>query len=256
MNVKFRMPKLELSDNVGSMLRELLMTTLGTTISIVLTFGTAAWVEQRQQAKNRRLTAMMVLSNIEDFAQNMRYVDSTLVEWASTLTRIAALPRDSVLRLNEEEADAFFKAISGGVLLQRDKTAENIFTNDISTWRDVGNLRFISNVGECYAFINDIEKNYKIQLDRRGELTQRFLEEYDYEKMTSGECVAAILDMKGAKSVIDDFASSFVNYFERSIDDLLLFNSDNMQLIGVTREEVMEFIKAQEQKVTRPSSGR
>ena len=110
MNVKFRMPKFGQMSSGKGMLRELLMTTLGTTISIVLTFGTAAWLDQRQQAKNRRQTAMMVLSNIEDFAQNMRYVDSTLVECDSTLTRIAALPRDSVLRLSEEETNAFFKA--------------------------------------------------------------------------------------------------------------------------------------------------
>ena len=116
MNVKFRMPKFGQMQGGKSMLRELLMTTLGTTISIVLTFGTAAWLDQRQQAKNRRQTAMMVLSNIEDFVRNMRYVDSTLVEWDSTLTRIAALPRDSVLRLNNDEANAFFRAIGSGAL--------------------------------------------------------------------------------------------------------------------------------------------
>jgi hypothetical protein len=244
MNVKFRMPRYGLVNNMSGMVRELLMTTLGTTISIVLTFGTAAWLEHRQQIKSRRQTAMMVIANIEDFAQNMRYVDSTLVKWDSTLTRIAALPRDSVLRLNDDEAKAFFAAIGGGVLLQRDKTAENIFTNDISTWRDVGNLNFIRNVGECYSFINDIEKNYRIQLDRKGEISQHFMEECDYENMTAGECVAAILDIKGAKFLIDDFTGSFVHYFERSIDDLLQYNRDNMQLIGVTREEVMNFIKA------------
>lgn len=248
MNVKFRMPKFGQMQSGKNMLKELLMTTLGTTISIVLTFGTAAWVDQRQKENNRRLTAMMVLSNIEDFARNMRYIDSMLVKYDSTLTRIAALPRDSVLRLNGNETQAFFEAVFGSVLLQRDKTAENIFTNDISTWRDVGNLRFISNVGECYSFINDIEKNYRIQLDRKNELRQHFIGEYDYEKMTDGECVAAILDMRGAKFFIDDFTGGFVPYFERCIDNLLEFNSNNMALIGVTREELMEFVKAEEKK--------
>ena len=165
----------------------------------------------------------------------------------STLRRIAALPRDSVRRLNQDEADAFLAAVFTNVLLKRDRTAENIFTNDISTWRDVGNLRFISSVGECYSFINDIEKNYRIQLDRKNELRQRFIEEHDYEKMTGGECVAAILDMKGAKLFIDDFTGGFVPYFESSIDNLLEFNSINMAVIGVTRKEVMEFIRAEEQ---------
>ena len=231
-------------DNSKSMMRELLMTILGTTISIVLTFGTATWLDHQQQIKNRRQTAMMVIANIEDFAQNMHYVDSALVEWSTTLKRIAALPRDSVLCLSDDEANAFFTAIFGSVLLQRDKTAENIFTNDISTWRDVGNLWFIRSVGECYSFINDIEKNYRVQLDRKGEISRRLMEDYYNEQMTAGECVAATLDMKGAKYFIADFTGGFVPYFEASIDDLRQFNSDNMQLIGVTREEVMDFIKA------------
>ena len=249
MNVKFRMPKLGQLHNAKNMLRELLMTTLGTTISIVLTFGTASWLEHRQQVKNRRQTAMMVIANIENFAENMRYVDSTLVEWSAALTRIATLPRDSVLRLNDDEANAFLAAVFTNVLLQRDKTAENIFTNDISTWRDVGNLRFISNVGECYSVINNLEKNYMIELDLKSGLRKRFVEEYDYKKMTGGECVAAILDMKGAKFFIDDFTGSFVSYFESYIDAILQFNSDNMRLIGVTREEVTDFIRAEEQTI-------
>ena len=246
MNAKFKMPKFGRDLTVMGSLKEVLMTFLGTTISIVLTFGTAAWLDHRQQIKNRRLTAMMVIANIEDFVQNMRDVNSTLVEWDSTLTRISALPRDSVLRLNDDEVNAFLEATLVGVLLQRDKTAENIFTNDISTWRDVGNLRFIRNVGECYSFINDIEKNYRIQLDRKSELRQRLMENYNNDEMTGGECVAAILDMKGTKYFIADFTGSFVHYFEECIDDLLQYNRENMQLIGVTREEVMDFIKTWE----------
>ena len=249
MNVKFKMPKFGRDLTGKGWLNELLMTFLGTTISIVLTFGTAAWLDHRQQIKNRRQTAMMVIANIEDFVQNMRNVDAMLVEWDSTLTRITKLSRDSVLRLNDDEVDAFFAAIASGVLLQRDRTAENIFTNDISTWRDVGNLRFIRNVGECYSFINDIEKNYKIQLDRKNKFAQRYMEDYyNNSEMTGGECVATELDMKDTKYFIADFTCSFVHYFEGCIDDLLQYNRENMQLIGVTREEVMEFIKAGEQR--------
>ena len=247
MNAKFKMPKFGRDLTVKGWFKEVLMTFLGTTISIVLTFGTAAWLDHRQQIKNRRQTAMMVIANIEEFAQNMRNLDSTLVEWDSTLVRISTLSRDSVLRLNDDEVQAFFSAIAVGVLLQRDKTAENIFTNDISTWRDVSNLRFIRNVGECYSFINDIEKNYRIQLDRKSKFYQRYMENYYNSEMTGGECVATELDMKDTKYFIADFTGSYVHYFERSIDDLLQYNRENMQLIGVTHEEVMEFIKAGEQ---------
>ena len=243
MNVKFRMPKLG-KFTTKSWARELLMTVLGTSISIVLTFGTAAWLDRRQQEKNRQQTALMVISNIEVFAQNMRFVDSTLVEWSETLKRISALPRDSVLRLNHDEAYAFLAAIGRGVLLQRDKTAENIFSNDISTWRDVDNMLFITCVGESYSFINDIEKNYRIQLDRKNEIYKRFVEDNDYEHMTDGECVATLLDMKDTKYFIMDFTQGFVPYFEESIKNLQQMNDQNMELIGVTLDDVNNFITA------------
>ncbi len=47
MNVKFKMPKFGRKLTGGSMVKELLLTTLATTISIVLTFGTARFIEKR-----------------------------------------------------------------------------------------------------------------------------------------------------------------------------------------------------------------
>ena len=80
MNVKFKMPKFGRDQTGRGWLKELLMTFLGTTISIVLTFGTSAWLDHRQQIKNRRQTAMMVLSNIEDFVWNMALIGVTREE--------------------------------------------------------------------------------------------------------------------------------------------------------------------------------
>ena len=48
------MPKLWNNPSAKGMLRELLLTTLATTISIILTFGTAAYLEHRQQEKNHQ----------------------------------------------------------------------------------------------------------------------------------------------------------------------------------------------------------
>ena len=48
MNVKFKMPKFGRKLTGSGMVKELLLTTLATTISIVLTFGTAALLEHKQ----------------------------------------------------------------------------------------------------------------------------------------------------------------------------------------------------------------
>lgn len=46
------------------------MIVIGTTISLVLTIVAAKLMEVNQRAKDRRLSAMMVMSNIEVFARN------------------------------------------------------------------------------------------------------------------------------------------------------------------------------------------
>jgi hypothetical protein len=49
MNVKFKMPKFGRPLSKGGVMKELLLTTIATTISIVLTFGTAQYFEHRQK---------------------------------------------------------------------------------------------------------------------------------------------------------------------------------------------------------------
>ena len=66
MNIKFRMPRWGSKLKGRPMLKEMAMTVIATTISIVLTFGSASVVEQRQKENNRRQTVMMVIHDIED----------------------------------------------------------------------------------------------------------------------------------------------------------------------------------------------
>ena len=49
----------------------------GTTISIVLTFGTATWIERKETDKARRLLAMTIISDID---QSLEVVGDTLVK--------------------------------------------------------------------------------------------------------------------------------------------------------------------------------
>ena len=76
MNIKFRMPRLGNKLKGQSMLKEMAMTIIATTISIILTFGSASVVEQRQKEKNRRQTVMMVIHDIEDNIKELK-------EWKS-----------------------------------------------------------------------------------------------------------------------------------------------------------------------------
>ena len=72
MNVKFKMPKFGRQLTGKGFLKEIGMTTLATTISIVLTFGTAALIEQHQKKQSGRQTAMMVIHDIDENIVQLR----------------------------------------------------------------------------------------------------------------------------------------------------------------------------------------
>jgi hypothetical protein len=72
MNVKVKMPHLGKSKNGNHVTREILLSVIGTTISILLTFGTADLIERNQRKTEGREVAMMVIHDIDLYAETFR----------------------------------------------------------------------------------------------------------------------------------------------------------------------------------------
>ncbi len=79
-------PEVNMNGLRGGFWKQLGMLVLGTTVSLVLTFGTAQVIEKKQRANDRRLTALMVMSNIESFAQQL---DTAWIQAAGADTAVA-----------------------------------------------------------------------------------------------------------------------------------------------------------------------
>lgn len=58
-------------DFVSTYFGQLLLVFIGATVSIVFTMGVDKLVKKNEQKKNRRLSAMMGMSNIESFARTL-----------------------------------------------------------------------------------------------------------------------------------------------------------------------------------------
>ena len=76
---------------------------LGTTISILLTFGTSALVESKEKADVQRQTAMMVIHDIdvcvdqmEEMAKNEEERNNAVQYILAHLDQIASLPKDTI----------------------------------------------------------------------------------------------------------------------------------------------------------------
>ena len=100
---------------------------VGTTISIILTLGSAFLMEKHGQKQDRRLSAMMVMSNIEKFSRNLEEVADYMTSNDSVATWLLDKPIEDLELLPEEELDYLVSEVTDLLFLTYDKSAENIF---------------------------------------------------------------------------------------------------------------------------------
>lgn len=128
---------------------QLILSVLGTTISIALTFGTNTLVNNHKKKSDRRLAAVRVMSNIESYARqlDLAYESSTGVDSLASflLTRM-----DDLKYLPEESIIDFTLSAAPKALVTYDSSAEQIFTSSFDVWRNVDNARFIDLAGQGF----------------------------------------------------------------------------------------------------------
>ena len=149
----------------GNFWKQIGMLVLGTTVSLVLTFGTAQLIEKGQRAKDRRLTALMVMSNIETFAQQLDSLYAQMDEADSASTWLFTRPEENLVLLTSDQLHEIINRAFVQDLITYDKSTENIFSNNIDTWKNMGNFQFIDNVGKCFSTMRLCEEMWNGNLD-------------------------------------------------------------------------------------------
>ena len=152
MNVKFRMPKFGRKTTGGGMVKELLLTIIATTISIVLTFGTAHYLEQRQAEQTRRLMAMTVISDIDESIKVVRQLMEA-DEKGRNVTFYMMENIDRLETISEDTLVFFFDTVipsTFGGDPEFKMTNENIFNSSQDTWRTLDDRKFLNNVQDFY----------------------------------------------------------------------------------------------------------
>lgn len=235
--VKFRMPKSFRTWAQGSTWKEMLLTMVATTISIILTFGTAALLERCQRVEDRKMSAMMVMSNIEQFSRNVKDMSQKIARCDSIGTWMRSLPQDSLDKIPPEEVGDLINEMLALVdFLTHDKTAENIFSNSIETWKNMGNFQFIDNVGACFSKMNADESNWNQWVTEYEATVNQVISQWEPGKHT----LTMLLNDNVFRQKIEDFhvRKYWLDYVAANIQYL---NSKNMKLIGIDEDEVMAF---------------
>ena len=156
MNVKVRMPKFGITkkpNGYRGWVKELLLTILATSISIVLTFGTAYLIERHHKMAAQRQMAMMIIHDIDESIKQMEEADSIIRDFDDLQLKILEGKCSSPLELATAQ------------LIQRDpdavkfaETTERIFTSSVDTWSTIGKSDFIDNVSRCYIDRAEFQK--------------------------------------------------------------------------------------------------
>lgn len=136
------------------MVRELLLTTIATTISIVLTFGGSAYFEQKKKKSDARLMAMMVIHDMENTALQLRQASEQSVQQAEP----AQYVWENFYRLDDIGEDTLELALSYIVeessehkQFPLDEASEKIFLSSQETWKNIDNPGFIDAVQHFYV---------------------------------------------------------------------------------------------------------
>lgn len=211
---------------------------LGTTLSLIVTIAAAQILERHQRAKDRRLTAMMVLSNIESSAKSFDDMSNTLAHADTVEAWLLAQPMEMLELMPEDKLTRFINDVTSLNIFVHDETAENIFSNNIDTWKNMKNFQFVDHVGQCFAVIDAAEQYYAdwvMEVDRATKAISANPEQYEGRNFAL-KC----LNSDDVRSKIARI-HKFRGWLRYVAEVVRYYNRENMSIIGIPEEEVKAF---------------
>lgn len=153
MNDKPKTQKTPKSDGGSSSMKQFMLSLLATTISIALTFGTAAVIDNHKKQKEKREIVMMVMYDMYNTLTLLETADSNLVRSFQLQRQIEA----DTTGFYETKRFQFIPLIQK---IDYTEAIERIFSSSIETINTVGNVHFTENVEKFY----NLRRSYKSEV--------------------------------------------------------------------------------------------
>lgn len=246
MDKKTKTQKEQKKDKRHNFLSQMWTIILGTTISLIVTIVAAQILERNHRAKDRRLSAMMVMSNIESYAQILEAAYSYM-EHADTVSAwLLNLPLDKVDSFDQDSLLSLMDEVMYIPIFVYDKTTEGIFSDDIETWKNMGNFQFIDNVGKCFSNMHTIEEEWTAFSEEMDEVRDAVL--YHPEQYTGSSWGSKYLNDPVFRQILRNFHNRRC-WLQNKIEKIRYHNYVNMVTIGITEQELLEFIEMREKEI-------
>lgn len=222
MNVKLHTPKSMKMGSGLSSAKQFFLSLLATTISIVLTFGTAGIIDHHKKVSAKKEMVMMVLNDFDKTIDVVQKADTSLLEVRRLQQELATHP---------EQFDSLRFNIARGVGFVDEEfpeTIENIFSTSIETFNTIGDVNFVNDVSSFYI----CRRKYKEKL--LNELKKE-MEEKSF-----------VLSLKDLLSV------SFPEYVylnKAFLEDMKQYRDRCMKMMKVSEKDMSKFSKQQDKEV-------
>ena len=142
MNIKLHTPKRLKKGSGMATMKQFMLSLLATTVSIALTFGTAAVVDKNKKENEKHQILLMVLCDMKTSMDEINEVDSMIGQFVEDQAMYLANP------------DSF--DTSGYLLkwyyteMDYNRTVENIFNSNIESIYTIGNINFVEKASDFY----------------------------------------------------------------------------------------------------------
>ena len=130
--------------------RQFIISVLGTSIGVALTFVINGMVERRNKEQAQRLTAIMVIYDIDNTIDILKYWKEKEEE-AQKLFLYVQEHKDQEAPIPTDTLDIVLNLlVKDNTNYQFDTSKEKIFSSDVDIWQNLENMKFIDNVQDIF----------------------------------------------------------------------------------------------------------
>lgn len=239
-------------DNKGINWKQFLVTLLGTSIGVALTFTLNGVRESHRKDRAQRLTAMMIIHDIDNTVEDLKAIKKQ----EELQSAKALLWRDQPDSLKTAPFDSIYPVLewlfNSGMDYRFDDSKERIFHSSQDSWQNLGSVKFIDNVQSFYyarkglenQFNNDDRFIYPISLKEYRE----YLYDKDYKTEEEVyELARKYLKRKFSEKDVRyflDYAGTRARLVSQWIDSWTRMNDENKFLMGITDQEMDDYINS------------
>ena len=257
MNVKFKMPIFGRNLTMKGSLKELLLTFLGTTISIVLTFGTSALLDHREKAAQQRQTAIMSVYDIDEIIRLLQEDMQKEKAFSEVTNYLYAHQEelDSVSIDTLKMAVAYLVEDVVGQPEWADDSKEKAFSGNIEVRQNMKYAQFYDNVRESYRLRRELlgymEKDLEFSRPVSDADYRQFIQQLDFGNFdTDGD-----LNDNASRSLLryafqQRSTELYLRYFFKRRDvyahyimRLTRLNRENKFMADITDDDLADYVK-------------